>query len=198
MRSPTNVTKRRQPERRRASDIPAGARRAPMPAFVEPSLALLVDKPPSEPLWVHEIKFDGYRMQARVDGDDIRLLTRKALDWTKRFPTIVAALRALDVDTALLDGEIVSEDEGGIPHFSDLQDDLKSGRRDRLRYHALDLLHLDGLDVTGAALVDRKSLLQRLLGRAPTGLPLRYSEQSNENGATMLKHACRMGLEGIQ
>jgi bifunctional non-homologous end joining protein LigD len=66
-----------------------------MPAFVEPSLALLVDKPPSGPLWVHEIKFDGYRLQARIDDDDIRLLTRKALDWTKRFPPIATALRAL-------------------------------------------------------------------------------------------------------
>jgi bifunctional non-homologous end joining protein LigD len=66
--------------------MPAGARRAPLPSFVEPSLAMLVDKPPSGPLCVNEIKFDGYRVQARIDGNDIRLLTRKALDWTKRFP----------------------------------------------------------------------------------------------------------------
>jgi bifunctional non-homologous end joining protein LigD len=177
--------------------MPPGSRPAPLPAFVEPSLALLAEKPPGGPQWVHEIKFDGYRIQARIEGDDIRLLTRKALDWTKRFPTIAAALRALEVDAAILDGEVVSEDERGVPRFSDLQADLKSGRRDRLRYHVFDLLYLDGLDLAGATLLDRKSLLERLLGRAPAGSPLRYSQHSDENGATMLKHACRMRLEGI-
>jgi hypothetical protein len=81
-------------------------------AFVEPSLALLVDKPPTGPQWVHA-KFDGYRVEARIDGDDIRLLTRKAFGWTKRFPTIAEALRALDVGKALLDGEVVLEDKRG-------------------------------------------------------------------------------------
>jgi ATP dependent DNA ligase domain len=85
-----------------------------LPAFVEPSLALLADKPPNGPQWVHEIKFDGYRIQARIDAGQVRLLTRKALDWANRFPTIAAAVEALEVHTALLDGEIVSEDERGI------------------------------------------------------------------------------------
>src|SRR5262249_13113549 len=76
-------------------------------------------------------------------------------------------------------------------------DDLKSGRRDRLRYHVFDLLYLDGLDLTGSNLIDRKSVLERLLRRAPAGTPLRYSEHSDQNGATVLKHACKMGLEGI-
>src|SRR4051812_19226105 len=110
--------------------MPAGARLGPLPSFADPSLALLVEKPPAGPQWVQEIKFDGYRIQARIDGNDIRMLTRKALDWTKRFPTIAGALGAIDAGKALLDGEIVSEDERGIPHFSDLQADLKSGRRD--------------------------------------------------------------------
>src|SRR5580700_10867949 len=89
----------------------AGARKGPLPTFVEPSLAQLSDKPPNGPQWVHEIKYDGYRMLARADGGKIRLLTRKALDWTKRFPTIAAAVKLLDVERALLDGEIVSEDD---------------------------------------------------------------------------------------
>ncbi len=184
-------------DRRKVREMPAGARRAPLPAFLEPGLALLVDKPPSGPQWVHEIKFDGYRIQARIDGDDIRLLTRKALDWTKRFPTIAAALRRLDTGKALLDGEIVSEDEGGIPQFSDLQADLKSGRHDRLRYHVFDLLCLEGFDLTGASSLGRKSLLAGLLTLLPAGSPLRRSEHTEEDGAAMLKHACRMGLEGI-
>jgi bifunctional non-homologous end joining protein LigD len=197
VRSPSKITKGRRPDRVKAIDMPAGARLAAMPAFVEPSLALLVDKPPTGPLWVHEIKFDGYRMQARIDGDDVRLLTRKGLDWTKRFPTIATALGKLVAEKALLDGEIVSEDERGVPHFSDLQGDLKSGRRDRLRYHVFDLLYLDGLDLTGATLLDRKSMLEQILERAPAGSPLRYSQHSDESGATMLRHSCRMGLEGI-
>jgi bifunctional non-homologous end joining protein LigD len=148
----------------------AGAQPGPLPAFVEPSLALLADKPPSGPQWVHEIKYDGYRIQARIDRGKVRLLTRKALDWTTRFPTIAAALEVFRVDKALLDGEIVSEDEGGIPHFSDLQADLKSGRRDRLRYHVFDLLHLDGFDLTRATLLDRKSLSAHLAPGQERGL----------------------------
>jgi ATP-dependent DNA ligase len=93
--SPAKVTKRKREHVGPAQDVPTGAKRAPLPAFIDPSLALLAEKPPSGPQWVHEIKFDGYRIQARIEGDDIRLLTRKALDWTKRFPTIAAALRAL-------------------------------------------------------------------------------------------------------
>ncbi len=177
--------------------MPAGATAAQLPGFVDPSLALLADKPPRGPQWVHELKFDGYRVQARIDGGAVRLLTRKALDWTKRFPTIAAALQAIKVDTVLLDGEVVSEDESGIPHFADLQADLKSGRRDRLRYHVFDLLYLDGFDLTGATLLDRKSVLADMIARLPAGSPLRYSEHSGEDGAVMLRHACKMGLEGI-
>ena len=177
--------------------MPTGAERNALPNFIEPSLALLTDKPPRDAHWVHELKFDGYRIQARIDGGDARLLTRKGLDWTKRFPTIVAGLKVLKVDTALLDGEIVSEDDGGIPHFADLQADLKSGRPDRLRYHVFDLLYLDGFDLTGATLVDRKSLLRAIMARRPARSPLRYSEHTDEDGATMHRHACKMGLEGI-
>jgi ATP-dependent DNA ligase len=123
--------------------------------------------------------------------------TRKALDWANRFPTIAAAVQALATDQALLDGEIVSEDEQGIPRFSGLQADLKSGRRDRLRYHLFDLLYLDGFDLTGATLLDRKSLLVSTMTRLPASSPLRYSEHTQDDGVVMLKHACHMGLEGI-
>jgi bifunctional non-homologous end joining protein LigD len=184
-------------KRNTAKRLVEGARPGPFRAFLEPSLAQLADKPPTGPNWVHEIKYDGYRIQARLDGSEVRLLTRKALDWTTRFPTIAAALGVLHVDKALLDGEIVSEDDDGIPHFNNLQADLKSGRHDRLRYHVFDLLHLDGFDLTNATLLDRKSLLSRILAHLPAGSPLRYSEHSDEDGAMMLKHACGLGLEGI-
>ena len=88
--------------------------------------------PPSGPKWVHEI--DGYRMQVRIEGQDIRLLTRKNIDWTKRFRSIAAALKELRVGAALLDGEIVVEDGNGVSSFNDLQSDLKAGRQDRFRY----------------------------------------------------------------
>jgi bifunctional non-homologous end joining protein LigD len=177
--------------------MPVGARPGALQAFIEPSLALLTDKPPKGSQWVYEIKFDGYRIQSRIDKGEVRLLTRKALDWTKRFPTIAAALKALKIDKALLDGEIVSEDEAGIPRFADLQADLKSGRTDRIRYHIFDLLYLDGFDLSGATLLDRKALLRSIMARLSGNSPLRYSEHTDEDAATMLRHACRMGLEGV-
>jgi bifunctional non-homologous end joining protein LigD len=142
-------------------------------------------------------QFDGYRTQAHVDGRNIRLLTRNGLDWTARFEVIAKAIEALGPASAILDGEIVSEDERGISHFSDLQADLKSGRRDRLRYQLFDLLYWDGFDLTAACLVNRKLALQRLLSNLPHASLLHFSEHSNEDGAIMLKHACRLGLEGI-
>ncbi len=117
-----------------------GARKGLMPPFVEPSLASLCEKPPSGPNWVHEIKYDGYRMQARIEGKTIRLLTRKNLDWTARFRGVAAALAGLGLGAALLDGEIVVEDANGIASFNDLQADLSAGRQDRVRYHLFDLL----------------------------------------------------------
>jgi bifunctional non-homologous end joining protein LigD len=187
----------RRPVAAKPHTMPAGVSPGVLPAFIEPSLALLTNTPPTGTRWVHEIKFDGYRIQSRIDQGTVRLLTRKALDWTKRFPTIAAALKALKTDNALLDGEIVSEDEAGIPRFADLQADLKSGRTDRIRYHIFDLLYLDGFDLSGATLLDRKTLLRSVMTRLSANSPLRYSEHSDENAATMLRHACRMGLEGI-
>jgi bifunctional non-homologous end joining protein LigD len=168
-----------------------------LPAFLEPSLALLCEKPPSGPQWIHEIKYDGYRIQARLEGGRVRLLTRKRLDWTKRFPTIVTALAGLSVSSALIDGEIVAENDRGIPSFSLLQADLKASRHDRLRYYAFDLLYLDGFDLTDASLLDRKSLLQQALFLLPAGSPLRYSDHTDQSGATVFAHACQIGLEGI-
>src|SRR5262249_33500439 len=116
-----------------------GARRAILPVFIEPSLPQATDRAPSGPQWVHEIKYDGYRMQAGIDGPRIQLLTRKGLDWTSRFSSIAAAMKALGFASALIDGEIIIEDSDGLPSFTLLQEDLKSGRGDRLRYLLFDL-----------------------------------------------------------
>src|SRR5580704_8383163 len=141
----------------------AGARKKLLPAFQEPSLASPCEKPPSGPKWIHEIKHNGYRTQARVDAGAVRLLTRKALDWTDRFASIAAAIKKIGLSSGLLDGEIVVEDGNGITSFNNLQADLKAGRQDRFRYFAFDLLYCEGFDLTRAALIDRKSLLQEIL-----------------------------------
>jgi bifunctional non-homologous end joining protein LigD len=170
---------------------------ARLPAFVLPSLAALHDVAPSEKNWLHEIKFDGYRIEARLDHGEVQLLTRKQLDWTHRFKPIAQAVKALDARTALIDGELVVEDNKGVSSFSLLQSDLKDGRDDRFIYRAFDLLHLDGRDLTDEALVARKAALHRLLkGEAREGR-IRYVEHFEDDGPLIFKHACEMHLEGI-
>jgi bifunctional non-homologous end joining protein LigD len=174
-----------------------GARKKLLPAFVEPSLAQTAERPPSGAKWVHEIKYDGYRIQARIDGATVRLLTRKSLDWTDRFASIAQALGALGLSSGLIDGEIVVQDSAGIAKFGLLQADLSAGRQDRFVYYLFDLIYAEGYDLTPATLVDRKALLQQIVVGLPASSPVRFSEHLAEDGPTMLEHACRLGLEGI-
>ncbi|MFZ5676902.1 MAG: DNA ligase D [Pseudomonadota bacterium] len=175
-----------------------GARKSILPVFVDPALAEERDGPPQGKGWLHEIKHDGYRMQARIDGGKVQIRTRKNLDWTKRFPTIAKALAQLPVSSALIDGEIVAQEDSGISTFTALQTDLKSGRRDRLVYFMFDLLYCEGVNLTEAALADRKAALEEVIGAAPSSLPLRYSAHMDEGDSrTIFAHACQMGLEGL-
>jgi bifunctional non-homologous end joining protein LigD len=162
---------------------------------VPPSLATLQAQAPTGEGWVHEIKFDGYRMQARRDGGEVRLLTRKGLNWTSRFPNIGSAVARLPARTALIDGEIVIEDENGISTFSGLQAALKTGERERFIYYVFDLLHRDGRDLTGLPLIERKAELARLIGKQRGAI--RYSEHFEGDGALVLRRACEISLEGI-
>jgi bifunctional non-homologous end joining protein LigD len=173
-----------------------GAKPATLPSFFDPALASLVDKPPLGDRWVHEVKFDGYRLLARLDHGRVKLLTRSGLDWTSKFATVAKALAALPVMTAFLDGEVVVETEHGVPDFGALQADLSEGRSDRFCYYAFDLLYLDGKDLRGARLLDRKAALKALLADATDGV-LKYSEHFTDSGDVVLKHAARLGLEGI-
>jgi len=173
------------------------APRARLPDFVPPSLAMLHSDAPRGAQWLHEIKFDGYRIEARLDHGKVQLLTRNRQDWTLRFKSIAAAVAALPAATALLDGELVVEDDNGISSFSLLQTDLKDGRSDRLIYHVFDLLHLDGRDLSAEPLVARKTALQRLLKAAGGNGRVRYTDHFAADGPTVLKHACEMRLEGI-
>jgi bifunctional non-homologous end joining protein LigD len=168
-----------------------------LPGFVPPSLATLHSTAPSGDEWLHEIKFDGYRIEARFDRGRVRLLTRKGLDWTHRFKPIADAVAALKADTALIDGEVVSEDERGISSFSLLQTDLKDDKSDRFRYCVFDLLYLDGRDLRDEPLIMRKAALERLVRSAGNDSRIRYTEHFDEDGKVILKHACGMDLEGV-
>jgi bifunctional non-homologous end joining protein LigD len=172
--------------------------KASLPQFVQPSLATLRKQAPDGAGWIHEIKFDGYRIQARLDHERVTLRTRKALDWTGKFSVVANALSKLAARTALIDGEIVAEDKRGISDFSALQSDLKAGREDRFVYHVFDLFHLDGRDLTAMSLLERKAALKSLLEASPTvGSIVRVSEHLDGKGSAILARACRMHLEGI-
>jgi bifunctional non-homologous end joining protein LigD len=173
-----------------------GAKKASLPAFVEPALATLVSKPPSGSRWLHEIKFDGYRLEVRIEAGRIRLLTRSGLDWTQKFGKgILAAFRDLPVGTAIIDGELVVEPAAGASDFSALQADLSEGRSDRFVFYAFDLLYLDSYGLEACPLIARKQLLQKIIP-SETGI-LRFSSHFDENGDLLLSHACRLSLEGI-
>ncbi len=170
---------------------------ASLPAFVPFSLAALYTTAPNGPDWIHEIKFDGYRLEARLDHGNVQLLTRHQQDWTHRFEPVVRAVAALPAETALLDGEVIVDNERGISSFSQLQTDLKDGRTDRFIYYVFDLLHLDGRDLTTEPLLERKAALAQLLQRVDKDGPIRYTEHFEDGGPLVLKHACELGLEGI-
>ncbi len=174
-----------------------GARKGILPTFVAPSLALQVARPPATEGWIHEIKHDGYRIEARLDGGKVKLLTRKGLDWTKRFPAVAEAVKGLAAKAALVDGEVIVQDEHGHTSFSGLQSDLKAGRHDRMVYYAFDLLYLDGFDLHGVALAERKRLLGDLIAKSPTTFALRFNDHLEQAGEDVLPQACRLGLEGI-
>jgi bifunctional non-homologous end joining protein LigD len=169
-------------------------RDAPLPEFVPPQLSQPVEKPPSGPQWVHEIKLDGYRMAARIDNGRVQLLTRTGLDWTPKYPSAVAALASLNVKTAYLDGELCGVDEEGLPSFAHTQAATDGERGVHLVYYAFDLLHLGGWDISGLALIERKALLEPLVANKP-GLP--FNGHDTGDGELILKHAGKLGFEGV-
>src|SRR5829696_8273670 len=126
-----------------AKQVP-GAKPAPFPTFIEPSLATLVSKPKRGDAWVHEIKFDGYRLQLHVREGQIRLFTRRGHDWSERFKPVAAAAWHLKAYHAVIDGEVIVPTAEGLSDFHALESDLAAGRSDRFAYWAFDLLHLDG------------------------------------------------------
>lgn len=175
----------------------------PMPARVEPALALLKQKPPSGPDWQWEIKWDGYRLAIHVEHSGVRILTRGGYDWADRFPGIEAAARALGPATMILDGEGVVLDEQGRSDFNALQNSLGAvGRRSgnltagNAIFYAFDLLYLDGHDLRGMDYRDRRHLLEELLDGFQGAIRL-SEEIDTDDPSALLEHACRLDLEGI-
>jgi ATP-dependent DNA ligase len=141
-----------------------------LPKWVKPQLCKLVEAPPQGPEWLHEIKYDGYRMHACLDRGGVTLLTRTGLDWTHKYPPIAAALSVLPVDQAYLDGELCGVRPDGNTSFSMIQAVSDSGGAHALVFFLFDLLHLDGEMISAAALRERKERLRHLLSNAGTPL----------------------------
>jgi len=164
-----------------------------LPKFVPPQLCRLVDQPPSGTDWVHEVKFDGYRLQLRVEDGKARLLTRKGLDWTAKFPAIAKA--AADLPDSIIDGEVCALDHNGAPDFAALQAALSDGKTEPLIFFAFDLLFAESEDLRRLPLSTRKARLGKLLAKHDTHI--RYVEHFTSGGDAVLLSACRMNLEGI-
>src|SRR5262245_56674559 len=145
----------RSPARFLARTLP-GAKVAPYPGFIPPSLPASRPKPPSGPRWSYEIKHDGYRMQGHLRGGTPALFTRSGQDWTSRFRSLAKVLADLPANNLVLDGEVIVPDEHGVSDLSALQHDLEAGQSGRILYYAFDILHLDGFDLRPAALSERK------------------------------------------
>jgi len=178
------------------AEQPKGARKRAIPDRVVPQLAALVEQPPGGDAWLHEIKFDGYRLLARIERGKVRLLTRTGLDWTAKFPALAKALAELRLETALVDGEVVAVAPDGTTNFGALQDRIATGNTDDLLFYAFDLLYRDGYDLTGAMLEDRKAVLAELVPPDGGGT-VRYSDHQVGRGRQFLDRACGYELEGI-
>jgi DNA ligase D-like protein (predicted ligase) len=163
--------------------------------WIKPQLTKLVDEPPDGPDWLHEIKFDGYRMHARLDRGAVRLLTRTGLDWTHKYPAIAAAVATLSAREAYLDGELCGIRPDGTTSFSLIQNASDSGNGDALVFFLFDLLHLDGEALGAMPLQERKKRLRVLL--SGQGSPLHFSDHQIGHGQAFYDHACALTVEGI-
>ena len=190
-------TSRRVPEATASKQFLHGRRVSSMPQFIEPQLALLVEKPPEGGGWGHEIKLDGYRLQLRVEKGRAVLKTRKGLDWTAKFPALAQAARALP--DCIVDGEAVVMNAQGTPDFSALQDALSEGNADAVILFAFDLLFEGAEDLRGLPLAERKRRLRALLDSQPRQVTdsIRYLEHLETSGAAVLESARRANMEGI-
>jgi bifunctional non-homologous end joining protein LigD len=193
---------RRKPVGTRAATAPAQFRSArktgaPMPARIDAQLATRADEAPSGNQWLHEVKFDGYRIICRLDNRHVKLISRNHKDWTERFVAIADAARTLPARQAIFDGEIVALRPDGVSDFQSLQNAYQDRRGALLHYFIFDLLYLDGKDLTPAPLEERRAALAALLKKTDLPPPIHLSEEIEGNGPAFLRAACQKGLEGI-
>jgi bifunctional non-homologous end joining protein LigD len=171
---------------------PAGSIKSTFPGFIEPALATSIDKVPSGERWIHEIKFDGYRVQVHLRDAVVKVFTRRGNDWTNRFRKIAADAWHINAGSAIIDGEVVVPAEDGTTDFSVLQNELK-GRSKKIVMVAFDLLYLNGNDLRKVPLFERKVLLNKIIAETY----IQFSESFEIDGREMYKHACKTGLEGV-
>jgi len=156
----------------------------------------LVKEPPSGDEWLHELKFDGYRMLCRLDRGRVSVWSRNGKDWTEKFQNVVEAVKSLKATSAMLDGEIVIVDEQGRSSFQKLQRAMGKATTTGFAYEVFDLIYLDGFNLAHTPLKHRKELLKNLVGSNSHGV-IRYSEHINGSGDEFFKHTCEYGIEGI-
>jgi bifunctional non-homologous end joining protein LigD len=171
---------------------PPGSSKAPYPGFIEPALASSIERVPNGERWVHEIKFDGYRVQLHIANENIRVFTRRGNDWTNRFKKIANEAFLISANSAIIDGEVVVPAADGTTDFSVLQNQLK-GKSDKIVMVAFDLLYLNGYDLRKLPLIDRKAHLKKLIAKTA----IQFSESFEVDGPEIYKHACKAGLEGV-
>src|ERR1700761_2370203 len=185
---------------RSAPFAPSGlpGKKEALPPFISPQLASEAPEPPPGEHWVHELKLDGYRIQAHIDkGGKVRLYTRSGLDWTHRMAAVAGELGRLPVEGAILDGEVVVLEPNGQSSFAALQAAFDEGAKHPLTYFAFDLLHLNGHNLRQEPLVERKKLLSQVLDSLGAQETIRYGQHLQTEGDPIFKEACKMGAEGI-
>jgi len=166
--------------------------KAPLPGFIEPALATSIGKVPSGDRWIHEIKFDGYRVQTHLANEAVQIFTRRGHDWTHRFKKVAHDAWHIKAASAVVDGEIVVPAADGTTDFSVLQNELK-GRSTKIVLVAFDLLYLNGRDLRKLPLHQRKAELKKIIA----GTDIQFSESFEIDGQAMIDHACEVGLEGV-
>jgi bifunctional non-homologous end joining protein LigD len=166
--------------------------KVPFPGFIEPALATAIGRVPNGERWIHEIKFDGYRVQVHLANAAVKVYTRRGNDWTKRFKKIADDAWHISASSAIIDGEVVVPAADGTTDFSVMQNELK-GTSDKIVLVAFDLLYLDGYDLRKLPLVDRKAHLKKLIELTD----IQFSESFETDGRRIYQHACKAGLEGV-
>lgn len=167
-----------------------------IPRAIKPQLCKLVDTAPRGKEWIHEMKFDGYRIVAMKSSSGVRLLTRSGKDWTRKFSALAERIESLPLSRLIIDGELTILSESGVTSFQRLQNAIKDRSFNNLVYYAFDLIYAEGYDLTQVSLITRKELLHRLVPSMDEGL-VRYSDHVDGGGEAVYDHACELGLEGI-